>query len=94
MEAILMKKEDLKDVKFSHEEVVEDPIRQKLRMADLYKAQALGNLEKLKVRIEFLLEDHSHRMVETTVWAVGENHLMLKGGINIPVRAIEHIQII
>ncbi|MGK7389942.1 MAG: hypothetical protein ACNS60_06310 [Candidatus Cyclobacteriaceae bacterium M2_1C_046] len=94
MEAILMKKEELANVKFSHEEVISDEVQKKLRMAELHRAQTLGNLEKIKVRINFQLDNHSHRMVETTVWAVGPDNLMLKGGIAIPIRAVEDIQVI
>lgn len=94
MESTSMKKEDLKNVRFCHEEVIADEVQKKLRMADLKRAQILGNLEKTKVRINFQLEDHSHRMVETTVWAVGTDHLMLKGGVAIPIKAVEEIQLL
>lgn len=94
MEATMINKEELPHVRFSHEEVITDHNEQKLRMAELYRAQILGNLEKLKVSIEFQLEDHSHRKVETTVWAVGQEHIMLKSGIGIPIRAVESIKVI
>ncbi len=94
MEVLLLNKEELKDIRFSSKEVISDDISKKLLMADLLRAQSLGNLEKNKVRIIFHLADGSRGEVATTVWGVGEYHLMLKGDINIPIRSIESIKII
>lgn len=94
MDVLLLQKEDLKGIWFSATEVINDEIAKKLLMADLLRAQSLGNLEKNKVKIKFHLEDGSRGEVETTVWGVGEHHLMLKGGIHIPIRAVESILIL
>ena len=94
MKGVLIKKEDIAFVKFPHEDVLHDDTQRSHRIRELYRAQALGNLEKIKVCIEFVLADHSSRIVETTVWGAGEDNIMLKGGINIPVRAIRTIEIL
>lgn len=88
-----LNKEDLAKVRFSQEEA-HDNLQHQILMNDLLRAQSLGNLEKVKVKIDFLLEDHSHGIVETTVWAVGPEQIMLKGGVNIPIRSVQSISII
>jgi hypothetical protein len=87
----ILKKEDLAHVHFTHNEVISDQGQKHLLMSELIRAQSLGNLEKNKVKIIFHLQDGTKGEVETTVWGVGEHHLMLKGGIHIPIRAIESI---
>lgn len=94
MEIITLKKEDLSSVRFSTMDVISDATAKKLLMSDLLRAQTLGNIEKNKVKIIFHLLDGSRGEVTTTVWGVGEHHLMLKGGVNIPIRSVESIIII
>jgi hypothetical protein len=51
------------------------------------RAQALGNLEHSKTWI--LFEDNqSKKMVETTVWAVTDESVILKRGVGIPINRI------
>lgn len=94
METQILQKEELVGLKFTSREVINDLSQKKILMSELLRAQTLGNLEKIKVRIVFYLENGSRGEVETTVWGVGENHLMLKRGIYIPIRAIESISYI
>lgn len=91
METQIVNKEDLAKISFTHREVISDQAQKHLLMSELIRAQALGNLEKIKVKIIFQLKDGTKGEVETTVWGVGEHHLMLKGGIHLPIRAIEKI---
>ncbi|MBN9284966.1 MULTISPECIES: hypothetical protein [unclassified Flavobacterium] len=57
------------------------------RMEDLNRALTLGNLEHLKIKIYF--EDNvSKKMVETTIWGVTDERIILKQGVVIPVRRI------
>ena len=53
-----IEKEALPNLKFSKSEVIQDPEKRKLRAADLYRAQTLGNLLHTKVNITFETEDH------------------------------------
>ncbi|WP_375578475.1 hypothetical protein ABWH96_15795 [Marivirga tractuosa] len=94
METQILKKEDLVNVNFTPNEVIKDQEGKQNLMSELVRAQALGNLEKIKVKIIFQLKEGGKGEVETTVWGVGEHHLMLKGGIHLPIRAIEKIIII
>lgn len=91
MDTRVIKKEELNDIRFTTNEVIEDECAKKALMADLHRAQSLGNLEKNKVKITFHMEDSSKGEVETTVWGVCENYLTLKGSIHIPIRAIESV---
>jgi hypothetical protein len=94
METQILKKEDLVNVNFTPNEVIKDQEGKQNLMSELVRSQALGNLEKIKVKIIFQLKEGGKGEVETTVWGVGEHHLMLKGGIHLPIRAIEKIIII
>lgn len=94
MDIIMLQKEDLRGIRFSANEVISDEIAKKILMADLLRAQSLGNLEKNKVKIIFHLEDCTRGEVTTTVWGVGEHHLILKGGVHIPIRSVERIVIV
>lgn len=84
----LVQKEQLKAVRFQKLEVLpEKPLRQN-RQYKLNRAMILGNIDHNKVNIIFKTEDGSLQQVETTIWAVSEDHITLKGGVSIPVRAI------
>lgn len=87
----VLMKEQLVNIKFTLNEVIKDKDQKKYLMSELSRALSLGNLEKNKVKIIFHLEDGSKGEVETTVWGEGEHHLILKGGVHIPIRAIESI---
>ncbi len=54
------------------------------------RAMVLGNTEHGKVSIIFHSELGKHR-VETTIWAANEHDITLKGGVIIPLSAIESI---
>lgn len=84
----LIEKENISNLTFSKTDVVFDPDKQKKRMADLYRSQTLGNLLQTKVKITFETADHQAYMVETTVWAVGDSFVALKGGKYLPIRSI------
>lgn len=83
-----IEKEDLPNLIFSKSEVLSDPEKRKVRSADLYRAQTLGNLLHTKVNITFETEDHHVYQVNTTVWAVGNDFISLKSGIYLPTHCI------
>jgi hypothetical protein len=60
-------------------------------MADFYRSQTLGNLFQTKVKITFEAADLNTYQVETTVWAVGDMFISLKGGIFLPIQSIIRI---
>lgn len=81
-------KELISTLTFAKSDVILDPEKQKKRLADLYRSQTLGNLLQSKVKITFETADLQTYQVETTVWAVGDNFISLKGGIFIPIQSI------
>lgn len=68
-----------------------DPSDFSKRNQDLNRAMTLGNLEHGKVKIHFLDAQHNFYLVETTVWAVTEEYLCLKGDLQIPTCAVLRI---
>lgn len=84
-------KEAISMMHFLKEEVLTDPSDIRRRNLDLNRAMTLGNLEHGKVKIHFLDAQHNFYQVETTVWAVTEEYLCLKGDLQIPTCAVLHI---
>jgi hypothetical protein len=82
-----VEKEEIESLKFPHSDVLnnEEDIYQ--RKNDLDRAQALGNLEHSKIKI-FFEDNESKKVVETTVWAVTDNSVVLKQGVGIPIKRI------
>jgi hypothetical protein len=58
----------------------------------LARAIALGNLEHQKVRIYFE-DDTAKKVVETTIWAVTEEAIVLKQNVVIPTNRIVKLEI-
>ena len=80
-------KENIHFLVFPNGEVLQDDYAIRQRFNDLYRAQALGNLEHSKIKI-FFEDNASKRMVETTVWAVTDKSVILKQGVGIPIHRI------
>jgi hypothetical protein len=83
-----LEKEQIAQLTFGKREVLENPEERKIRMADLHRAQTLGNLLQTKVKLTFETADQQIYQVETTVWAVGPEFVSLKGGIYLPIQSI------
>lgn len=86
-----LEKEQIAQLTFGKREVLENPDDKKTRMADLHRAQTLGNLLQTKVKLIFETADRQVYQVETTVWAVGPEFVSLKGGIYLPINSILQI---
>lgn len=82
-----IEKERIHALKFPNQEVLEDREAIFQRNSDLNRAQSLGNLEHSKIKI-FFEDSQSKKMVETTVWAVTDNQVVLKQGVGIPIHRI------
>ncbi len=80
-------KESIDSLKFPKTEVLEDRTAISQRNSELQRALALGNLEHSKTRI-FFEDSQSKKMVETTVWGVTDNQVILKQGVGIPINRI------
>lgn len=81
-------KEQLPTIRFSKEEVIPERTEQVKRSVNLFRAMLLGNIEHCKVNIIFKDQNNMLHRVETTIWAVLEEYIILKGGKNIPIKAI------
>ena len=57
------------------------------RKNDLNRALTLGNLEHLKIKIYFE-DDKSKKMVDTTIWGLTDERIILKQGVVIPIKRI------
>ena len=86
----IIEKELISSLSFPNDEVLKESADIKQRMQDLDRSLALGNLEHLKIKICFE-DDTSHKMVETTIWGVTDNRVILKQGVVIPVNRIHKI---
>ncbi|WP_297335663.1 hypothetical protein [Algoriphagus sp.] len=88
---IKIDKENISTLRFGLKEVLQSPEEIKMRLFELERSQTLGNLLQTKVRITFQSFDEQIYEVYTTVWAVGNQFVLLKGGITIPIHSIIQI---
>jgi Flp pilus assembly CpaE family ATPase len=82
-----IEKEKIHSLQFPNTDVLEDKNAISQRGSELLRAQTLGNLEHSKIRI-FFEDNHSKKVVETTVWGVTDSRVILKQGIGIPINRI------
>jgi hypothetical protein len=86
----LIAKEDVPKYHCVTYDVLDTPEARAERKAELEKAMILGNSEHVKYKIFFTTTD-GIKEVETTVWATTDDTITLKGGIVIPIAAINRI---
>ena len=82
-----IEKENILSLRFPNNDVLQDKDAIFERNSDLNRAQSLGNLEHSKIKI-FFEDSQSKKVVETTVWAVTDNQVVLKHCIGIPINRI------
>ncbi|MGL4599143.1 MAG: hypothetical protein ACRCYO_16605 [Bacteroidia bacterium] len=87
---VTIEKEQVRDLRFPKEEVLENAEDMRRRRAELDRALVLGNMDHNKVRIIFQ-DDTDTKLVETTIWAVTEERVILKSGMVIPIRRIQEV---
>ncbi|WP_179335726.1 hypothetical protein [Winogradskyella costae] len=88
----IIQKEDIPQLKFSKNEILTNPKKIKLRSHYLERATQLGNLLKTKVKIYFTDRTNKLLTVDTTIWAVTSDFVILKRGITIPKSSIIYIE--
>jgi hypothetical protein len=88
----LVEKEEVASVHFPEEEVLVHESDRKFRTRELERAISLGNIEHLKVKIYFA-DDQSEKLVNTTIWAITDNAILLKKNVVIPIRRIIKLEI-
>jgi putative lipase involved disintegration of autophagic bodies len=86
-EATIIAKENIPSLKFDKSDLPMKPEELLEIDSNLKTAMVLGNSYKQKVKV-FFKDVVSLRCVETTIWFVGDNHVTLKEGINIPKNKI------
>jgi len=86
------KKEFLYALKFTEEDVIKTRPEQEIRMHSLNRALYLGNVLKNKVRIYF--KDSLKRVIfiDTTIWGVTKEDVILKKGVTLPIKSILAIE--
>ena len=89
--AIKINKENISSLHFGQEEVLQSKDEIRMRLFELERSQTLGNLLQTKVKLTFQSSDSQIYEVDTTVWAVGNQFVLLKGGITIPIHSIIQI---
>jgi len=82
-----IEKEKIAQLSFPKSEVLQDIAEIKQRFSDLNRALSLGNLEHSKIKIYFE-DNQSKKVVETTVWGLTDQRVILKQGNVIPIHRI------
>lgn len=83
----LIEKETIANLSFPKVEVLSDITAIQQRYSDLNRALSLGNLEHSKIKIYFE-DNNSKKVVETTVWGLTDQRVILKQGNVIPINRI------
>lgn len=81
-------KELLYLVKFDEKEVIKDKTDRKMRRLQLFRGMQLGNLYKSKVMITFKDSLDNLLMINTTIWGLTQQAIILKKGVTIPIHSI------
>ena len=88
----LVRKENIHLLTFPTDEVLKDKNAIEQRVAALHHATSLGNLSQHKVDI--LFEDaEGVKRVKTTIWAITDRKIFLKGERTIPINRIHGVAI-
>jgi len=91
-EFVLVDKEEIADCIFPTAEVLKSEKEKKALKTELDRAISLGNLEHHKVKIYFE-DSKKKKVVNTTIWAVTDNSIVLKQNVVIPTRRIYKLEI-
>lgn len=83
-----VEKEYLPHLNFPVEDVLDSAEQRCQRQHDANRATMLGNNYQGKLDIYFKTADGSSHRVYTTVWANSNEHLTLKSGTSLPLRAV------
>lgn len=83
-------KEKVGELDFPDQDVLASDSDRKQRRTALERAMTLGNLEQIKFKIYF--EDAQSKLfVDTTIWGVTDESVILKRGLTIPAKRIVSI---
>jgi uncharacterized protein (UPF0248 family) len=88
----LIDKEEISSLSFPPESIHRTKDERSILNKKLRDAMVLGNIHHSKIKIVFH-DSEGLKEVRTTVWAAGDEFIVLKKGVSIPVRRIVDIQI-
>ena len=91
-EFISIEKEAIASLHFPGEEVLRSEDERSQRRGSIDRAISLGNLEHSKVKIYFA-DDSGGKLVNTTIWAVTDEAILLKQNVVLPIRRIIKLEI-
>lgn len=86
-------KERIPELECKHTEVLSSEIDLELRKQSIERAINLSKNFYLKAQILFETEEGPKEVI-TTIWAAGEEHIVLKGGITLPICCIRKVNIL
>lgn len=84
----IVEKEALTNLHFAHDDVLTDEAARQRRRTDADRAVTLGNAYHGKLDIYFKTADGATKRMATTIWAADADHLTLKSGASLPLRAV------
>lgn len=87
MEPVLIKKEEIVNLHFQSLDVLENQNEKIDREQKLRSAMLLGNNEHQKCKIVFRSKE-GDTAIETTIWAVTDKYICLKGGLALLIASI------
>jgi hypothetical protein len=87
MNAQKIEKEEIVKLHFLPTDIVKNEIKKREIIQQLHLGAQLGNLEKRKCKIVFHAQE-GDMYVETTIWAVTDKCICLKGGLFLLIASI------
>jgi hypothetical protein len=82
-----IEKEEIVHLQFPNKDVLCNEEQKSTRFQNLIKGSILGNTHKSKCKIVFE-SNQGQQYVETTIWAVTDKYICLKGGISLMIASI------
>jgi outer membrane protease len=92
LEFTLIEKEEVASLHFPSEDILKKESEMKARKTSIERAISLGNLEHQKVKIYFS-DDKGKKQINTTIWAVTDNAIVLKKNVILPLKRIHKLEI-
>jgi hypothetical protein len=83
----LIEKETIPSLTFPKEPIIRSKDERSLLRKKISDSSVLGNIHHNKIKIVFE-DSEGLKEVRTTIWAAGEDFIVLKKGISIPVHRI------
>jgi predicted DNA-binding protein (UPF0251 family) len=84
---VLIDKEEVENLRFPKEEILTSKEDIATRKINLERATTLGNIEQIKFKIVFA-DEKGVKMVDTTVWGLTNERVILKKGSVIPIHRV------